>query len=259
MASRPSGRPRARFRLFRQRRIEQEFLVGEHRGRQRHDRLIGGDDAARRFDFQPLAAVIDLQHRAIENAAQLRAIGGDCRPVAFDDAPVDLVAGVIFEVVDREPVKLGAADIGADGVEQIIPAPLRLKIGGCRPVRTLRRPLQPLEEFLLRAREVFLLSRRKADRQRTALPRRHALVDGATLRFGNLDPGVAVGGVQPAAAEIDGVAVAIVDAIGASAEPRPRFDDKAIGGGLRQAPPGGNAGRAAADDGDLGVVIGHSR
>ena len=72
LSASPSGSPRAAFGLLRQRRREQEFLVGDKRARQRHDRLIGGDLALRRFDLQTLAAVVDLQHRAVEHDRQIR-------------------------------------------------------------------------------------------------------------------------------------------------------------------------------------------
>ena len=45
-------------RLVRQRRCEQMFIVGDQSCRQRDDRLIGGDGAFRRFDLQPLSAVV---------------------------------------------------------------------------------------------------------------------------------------------------------------------------------------------------------
>ena len=60
------------FRLLRQRRREQELLVGEDRARQRHDRVIGGDRALRCFDLQTPAMMIDLQHRTVEHDRQGR-------------------------------------------------------------------------------------------------------------------------------------------------------------------------------------------
>ena len=101
-------------------------------------------------------------------------------------------------------------------------------------------------------------SARKADRQRTARPGRHALVDGLALRLGDPDPRIAVGRMQPAAAEIERVARAVVDAVGAAAEPRPRLDNQAVDRGHAEPPPRRDAGRAAANDRNLGVAIGHS-
>src|ERR1051325_9960936 len=62
--------------------------------------------------------------------------------------------------------------------------------------------------------------------------------------------------MQPAAAEIECMA-AFGDGPGAAAEARTRLGQQAIDALRVQAPPRSNAGRAAADDCDLGLVIRH--
>ena len=61
--------------------------------------------------------------------------------------------------------------------------------------------------------------------------------------------------MQPAAAEIERVSGCIGDGPSAAAEPRPRLDHEASDGGIVQPPRGGEAGRAAADDRDLDVIV----
>ena len=63
--------------------------------------------------------------------------------------------------------------------------------------------------------------------------------------------------MQPPAAEIDGEARTIDDGPRPAAEPRPRFDHKALNSGLAQPPAGGNAGRTATDDRDLDNAVRH--
>jgi hypothetical protein len=65
--------------------------------------------------------------------------------------------------------------------------------------------------------------------------------------------------MQPAAAEIKRETRSIGDGPGPPAQPRTRLDDQAIDGGLGQPPAGRNAGRAAADDYDFGIAVGHCK
>src|SRR5262249_38724106 len=74
--------------------------------------------------------------------------------------------------------------------------------------------------------------------------------------LGDGDPRIAVGGVQPAAAEIDCRSRAIADRPRPPAEPWPRLDDETIDPRVREAAPGGDSCRAAADDHYLGVAAG---
>ena len=63
--------------------------------------------------------------------------------------------------------------------------------------------------------------------------------------------------MQPAAAEVEPVSQLVDHRPGAAAEPRTRFDDEAIDGGLTQPARGGNAGRAAADHHDTDIATRH--
>ena len=169
------------------------------------------------------------------------------------------VAGVILEIVHRQPVELGAADIGGDGVEQIVPAAVRLEIGRRRTVRTFRR-LAP------------------AARKTPPAPRANSSCSPGGKPTGSArraHGGMLLSMVRPCAsatfthglrsAECSqpqprsiALPARILDAVGAAAEPRPRLDDQAIDGRHAEPPPSRDAGRAAADDRNLGVAIGHS-
>ena len=88
----------------------------------------------RRFDLEPLAAVIDAAHRAIQHDRQACAVGLDRRAESFGDAPVHVVFPVFRQVARRDAVELGAAVIRADRIEQRVPPAVRLEIGRRRAV-----------------------------------------------------------------------------------------------------------------------------
>src|SRR5690606_30907228 len=73
---------------------------------------------------------------------------------------------------------------------------------------------------------------------------------------GNVDPGIAVGGMQPSTAEIDR-RVPAPDSPGAAAEPVARLQQQAFHSGVVQAAYSRDAGSAAADDRGFVLVVGH--
>ena len=180
---------------------------------------------------------------------------GDHRPVALDHAPVHAAVVVALEIPRREPVELGAADIAADRGDELVPATVRREKGRGRDVgRVLGERIEPLVEVPQRVEEGSLLRQRKPDRRRRPLPRRRRFVDRATLRHGDRVPGIAVGRMQPAAAEIECCA----GRPSPSAEPRPRLDDQAVDARVGEPPARRDSGRAAADDHHLGIAAGHA-
>src|SRR5580693_8591246 len=96
--------------------------------------------------------------------------------------------------------------------------------------------------------KVLLLGWRKSDVQGTARPGRPRRVDLGALFLRDLHPRIAVGRMQPAAAEIERESRGIGHRPGAAAEPRAGFDDETIDRSLVQAARRGDAGRTAADD-----------
>src|SRR5262249_54086824 len=101
------------------------------------------------------------------------------------------------------------------------------------------------------------LRRRKPDR-RTA-PRRRRAIDGAALLLGDCDPGIAVGGMQPAAPKVERKARWVGHGPRAAAEPGSRLNEQAGHRGIVQTPGSRDAGRAAANDDDLGIAYAHRR
>ena len=79
-------------------------------------------------------------------------------------------------------------------------------------------------------------------------PRRRGFVDCAALRDGDRVPGIAVGRVQPAAAEIERAGCTSAGGPGTAAEPRPRFHNQAVDARVDEPPACRDSGRAAADD-----------
>ena len=65
--------------------------------------------------------------------------------------------------------------------------------------------------------------------------------------------------MQPPATEVERESRCIADSPGSPAQPRPRLDQQAVDARLTQPPAGRDAGRAAADDRDLGVIVRHFR
>ena len=66
-------------------------------------------------------------HRTIEHDRHVRAVTADQRAVALDDAPIDRGVLVTIQILHRNAIELGAADIGADGIDQPVPAAARIE------------------------------------------------------------------------------------------------------------------------------------
>jgi len=122
---------------FRQRRREQEFLVAIT--------ALGNVTMTRSAAMMPLA-VSTFRRRPRwsicstgQSSATFKAlaVGGNRRAVAFRDAPVIFIAGVIVEVAHRKPLELAAADIGGDGADQMVPAAAGIEQLGRRDVGLL--------------------------------------------------------------------------------------------------------------------------
>ena len=217
------------------------------------------DRAVRRFHPQSPPAVVDPLHRTAEHDRQARAVTRDHRPIAADHTIVH--AGVIVapEIARRHPIELRPVDVGADRIDQIIPAAARLeKCRGWAIRCSLGQRAEPLVEFLERPQKVALLLDRKADRKRKPPPGRRRRVDRAACSLGDLPPGIAVGRVQPAAAEIERKLRSVADRPRPPAEPQPCLDDETLDAGVNEPPAGRDTGGAAADNHNLGLAAGHS-
>src|SRR5206468_9292627 len=105
---------------------------------------------------------------------------------------------------------------------EIVPAAARFKEARGRNVgHRIGGGIEPRTKLYERAQEACLLGKRKADRHREPQPGRRRLVDRQSLRPGDLRPWIAIGRVQPAAAEVDWEFRAGADSPGPPAEPRP--------------------------------------
>ena len=146
----------------RQRRRELDALVRQQRAWDRHDGLIGRDRAAHRLHPQPLAAVIDRVHRAIEHRGQTGTGGGDDGAEALDHAPIDPAVRVAVEILGRNTIPFGAADISADGIDEAVPAAARFERRRGWNIGLVRRDLfEARKEFSHRLVEFVLLGARE--------------------------------------------------------------------------------------------------
>jgi hypothetical protein len=109
-------------------------------------------------------------------------------------------------------------------------------------------------KFSLRREKGELLRKRESDRSRRAHPRRRCFVDRAALRLSEAAPRIAVGGVQPTAAEIDGECRLLRRGPCPSAKPRPGLKEETLDLRVRDPPRRGNPSRTAADDNDLCIA-----
>src|SRR6185312_11186422 len=181
----------------------------------------------------------------------------DSRAITLDHAPIDVRRIVVLEVVHRQLIEIAAADVTVDGADQSVPAVAGLEQFGCWPVGFLGRGGLAREEGVERVDELALALDRKAIGQgRPLRPRWRRLVEAAALALCDCHPGVAVGGVKPAAAEVERVA-GVRFRERASAQPSARLDQQAPYACIMQAPRRGDAGSAAAEHDDLVILVGH--
>ena len=94
---------------------------------------------------------------------------------------------------------------------------------------------------------------RKAGVRGPLAPRRQGLVDDEAELSGNADECIPVGGMQPAAAEIEGDVGGGLHGVGAAAEPVAGFQHEDREAGSLQRAGGAEAGGAGADDRDVDV------
>ncbi len=199
--------------------------------------------------------MVDAMDCAIEHGRYAGGVRRNGRAQAFDHAPVDAVVLVAGEVDDRHLVRLGAGHVGRDGAHQVVPAATRLEQrGGGAVGLAFAGLIEPLVEGLLGGNERTLLIVRETVVEGEPHPRRRRTIDGAPLTLGDLGPWVALGGMQPAAAEIERKASVLGRRQGAAAEARTCFEDDAGDSGVVQSARRPDAGRPTADDGNLCIV-----
>ena len=176
-------------------------------------------------------------------------MAGDQCAEARDHAPVHPAVLIAVEIFGRDAIPFRAADERADCVDEAVPAATRFEGGGRRNIRfALRDLFQTHVKRCHRLLEFILLRAGKACFQRRTHPGRRRPVDRRALLFRNPPPRIAVGGMQPAAAEIEREAALIDHGPRPASEPRTRLDDQTANAGVVQPAPGRNAGRTAADN-----------
>src|SRR5262245_947285 len=246
--------------LFRQSRDKQIFNVGDNCARQRHDRAVSDDAALCRLDLKTFLAVIDREHSAIERQGQACPASGNRCSVTFNDAPVDAGIVEVVKVPRRNGFELGAADVCADCVDQRIPAAAWLKHRRHRHVRLFLCPLaHPRVKLLLRFKKFPLSTLGESVCKRSSSPRWRILIDRAVLFLRDCNPRVAVRGMQPPAAEIEGRARRSRHRPCAAAKSGAGLDYQTSDVHPRKAVSGGKAGRATAHDCHLDIIICHFR
>ena len=188
------------------------------------------------------------------------AVGGDHSPIALHNSPIDPAVRIPSEVPRRYAIELRSADVRAYRVDERVPRPLRLEEAfGCNIGLLLGKRIEALMKFPLCLEKGELLRERKSDRSRRSHPRRRRFVDRAALRLSRAAPRIAVGGVQPTAAEIDGTCRVLGGRPRPSAKPRPRLKQETLDPRVGDPPRRGNTSRAAADDYHLSIAaVGHA-
>src|SRR5262249_41248134 len=111
---------------------------------------------------------------------------------------------VAKEISGRNAIELRSTDIGADGIDQSVPAAERLeKTRGCHVGLLIGKRVKPLIKFLMSLEEGCLLRQRKSNWSRRTHQGRRRLVDRAFWYPTNPSPWVGAGERDPPAAETD--------------------------------------------------------
>src|SRR5262245_31994551 len=242
--------------LFRQSWEKQVFNVCDNCARQRHDRAVSDDATLCCLDLQTFAAVIDREYGAIDRHMEARPASSDRCAVTFDDAPVDAGIVEVVKVPRRNGFELGAADVCADCIDQRIPAAAWLKHRRHRHIRLFLCPFaHPRVKLLLRFKKFSLSTLGESVCKRSSSPRWRILVDCAVLFLRDCNPRVAVRGMQPPTAEIEGRVRRSGHSPCAAAKPGAGLDYQTPDVRPRKATSGGKAGRAAAHDCHLDIII----
>jgi hypothetical protein len=198
------GQAARRFDLLRQHGQEQIGSIGQKSARQGDDRRVGDHRPFSGVDAQSPAAVVDPLRFAAEPQGQAGAIAGDERPIALEDTPVDACVLVTREILQRDAVKLGPAVKRADGVDHRVPPRAWLQQGRCGPIRI---GLAGFVAATPKAHQSFdergLFRFGKSGLGVSARPGRRGAVDRHALRLGDFAPGIAIGRMKPATAEIE--------------------------------------------------------
>ena len=148
--------------------------------------------------------MIDQRHAGIERNIKPRAISRDQRAVTAPHPPVDLGVLVGVHVVDRHLIEFATVDVGRDGIDHRIPAITGLQpFAGNAVLRRIGGVFSAFVERIQRAEKFGPLPWRKRRVRRLLAPRRAVAVDFEMQPLRDIDERVLVGGVQPAAADIE--------------------------------------------------------
>lgn len=217
--------------------------------------------AARRLDADARAAMIDAERGGAERHRQGAAERGDQRAITFAHAPVEPAILVADIVLDRQFFQFDRVAPGADRLEKRVPAPARDQHGRSRPVfRRFGGAAHRPAMRLARGKPVGLFLEGTAAVAQPRRPLRPFLVKRKPGRFGQRRDRVAVGRMEPFAAEIAGNSVD-EPSPGAPADALARLQQRERRGRRRQPAPRPDAGGAGADhrDIDLGRKLRHRR
>ena len=197
--------------------------------------------------------------RAGEPNTEALAVRSDHCAIAIDHTPVHSAVVVALEIACRDPLEIGPAHIAADRADKPVPAPVRCEKRRGRDVgRVFRKRVEPLIKVRQRVEKRGLLRQRKPSRRRRPSPRRRGFVDRAALRDGDRVPGIAVGRMQPATAEIERCCRTDAGRPGPPAEPQPRLHNQAVDARVGEPPPRRDSSRPAANDRHFGIADGHT-
>src|SRR5262249_9284977 len=153
---------------------------------------------------QSTPAVIDELYRTAEYDWQAPPMRRDHRSVTLYNPPINATIFIAKEIPGRNAIELRPTDIGADGIDQCVPAPERLeKTRGCYVGLLVGKRGKPLIKFLMSLEKGGLLRQRKSNWSRRTHPWRRRFVDRAVLYLSKFPPWVAVRRMEPTAAEID--------------------------------------------------------
>jgi hypothetical protein len=240
-------------------RVEDDPARQQDRRRQRHDHPAGPQRAVRGLDPDVGAGMVDPGDRAVEGDRQARRMGGDQRAVAGRHPPVHRRLVVAPMVEGGDPVGLDPVGPGAAGRDQRVPGRGRVgEIRGRPVLPRLGRGVDPLPEGVALGPEGGLppLLPEGAVAGRAA-PGRGSAVDGEAEFVRHRDERVAIGRVQPVAAEVERVGPVRGRRPGAPADPATGLQDAERAPRFGQPPARPHAGGTRPDDDHIDIPLAH--
>ena len=201
---------RSRFAFVFRRREKKVLALSDDPARERHNDGASLHDAPVRPDLNASPAMVDALDLAAQGDPQITAMRGHNTAISIGEAPVHAIVFISGKIARRDFREFGAAVISAHGVDQSVRRIRRIeKLGGGSVRSVLSQRFDLLTKSGERIAECPHCRRGSADMGRRPLPGRQRPVDGTPLVFGDFQPRVLVGGMQPSAPHVEGEAAGV--------------------------------------------------